>query len=611
VSALGLDAVGFGAPWALLGLLAVLPLLGAWWVQMRAARRADAAYGGDETLRLGRSRGRARAGQALVLLALLLAVVGAARPQWGATPSPVERQGIDVVIALDISRSMQATDVQPSRAGLAARGLSEMLRHLGGDRVGLVSFAGTAFARSPLTLDTDAVADLVNRAQREGALVGPGTDVGAAITTALRLLDVPDPAATRAIVLISDGEDLGATLDEAIAAAQRARVRVYTVAAGTEAGALVPAGEGARGPATEVVSRADRVSLARIASATGGSTRDAANLAGLAVDLARLQQSALDEGQHVVPIERAHWPLLGAVMLLLAATLIPDGTRGAPREAARRAARTARAASVAGAAMIAAFILGCGGTPTWRKVDEGNAEFARGRFAQALGAYAQAKQTGGGDPAIDYNIGNTLHRLDRLDDAIAASKAAATATKDGVLFARATYAAASSAFRRGNLPEARDGFVAVLQRDPTDEDARHNLEVVLRAIARNAQSQQQQPQQGQPGQQPGQPGGAQPSGTPGAGGQGGGQPQPNATPSGPAQGGAQQPGSSGQPGTGRPAPGTAEAERAADEALRRAVAGLPEHVSPEQALGILDAARAASEAGTLRRPNATPNPNDR
>ena len=605
--------IGFGTPLALLALMGALPLLGAWWTEARAVRRADAAYGGGEALRVGRSRSRAQVRRTLVLLAVVLAAVGAARPQWGATPSPVERQGIDVVIALDISRSMQATDVQPSRAALAARGLGEMLRHLGGDRVGLVTFAGTAFARSPLTLDADAVADLVQRAQREGALVGPGTDVGAAITTALRLLDVPDPATTRAIVLISDGEDLGATLNDAIAAAQRAKVRIYTVAAGTEAGALVPAGEGSRGPAAEVVSRADRASLARIARETGGSTRDAAGLAGLAVELARLQQSALDEGQQVVPIERLHWPLLAAAALLLAATLIPEGVRTARIAPTRNGgAAVARALGIGGA-LLAALIAGCGGTETWRKVDEGNAEFARGRFAQALGVYAQAKQIDRSDPAIDYNIGNTLHRLDRLDDAIAASKAAATSTKDGVLFARATYAAASSAYRRGNLAEARDGFVAVLQRDPTDEDARHNLEVVLRALGRSTQ---QQPPSGQPGpqgQQPGQPG-AQPSGTPGAG-QGSGQPQPNATPGAappPAQGGgAQQPGAGGQPGTSAPAPGSPEAERAADEALRRAVAGLPEQVTPEQALGILDAASAASEAGTLRRPGGAPNPNDR
>lgn len=608
-----MSGLGFGTPLALFALLGALPLLGAWWFEARAVRRADLAYGGSETLRVGRSHGRVRLRRALVLVALVLAVVGAARPQWGSTPSPVERQGIDVVIALDISRSMQAADVQPSRAGLAARGLGEMLRHLGGDRVGLVTFAGTAFARSPLTLDAEAVADLVHRAQREGALVGPGTDVGAAITASLRLLDVPDPAVTRAIVLISDGEDLGATLRDAITAAQRARVRIYTVAAGTEAGALVPAGEGSRGPAAEVVSRADRASLARIASETGGNTRDAAGLAGLAVDLARLQQSALDEGQQVVPIERLHWPLLAAAALLLLATLIPEGTRAAHREIARGAgSRAAHAIGVTGA-LLTVLMVGCGGTETWRRVDEGNTEFARGRFAQALGAYAQAKQIDRADPVIDYNIGNTLHRLDRLDDAIAASKDAATRTKDGVIFARATYAAASSAYRRGNLAEAREGFVAVLQRDPTDEDARHNLEVVLRALDRSAQQQQQPAQPGQPGgQQPGQPG-AQPSGTPGAG-QGGGQPQPNATPpsgASPSQGGAQQPGSSGQSGAAQPTPGTAEAERAADEALRRAVAGLPEQVTPEQALGILDAARAASEAGTLRRPGGAPNPNDR
>ena len=102
-----------------------------------------------------------------------------------------------------------------------------MLRHLGGDRVGLVTFAGSAFVRSPLTLDLDAVAELVARAQQEGALVRPGTDIGGAIRAAAQLLDAPDRARTQVMVLISDGEDLGAGVAEAAAQAQARGVRIY------------------------------------------------------------------------------------------------------------------------------------------------------------------------------------------------------------------------------------------------------------------------------------------------------------------------------------------------------------------------------------------------
>jgi len=609
-----MSGLQLATPLGLLAALVLLPVVLAWLLEARAQRRVSRAYGGD-TLRVGRSRTLVTLRRALLVLAIASAVVALARPQWGTAKTAVQRQGIDVVVALDISRSMQAADIQPSRARAAAAGLAEMLRHLGGDRVGLVTFAGTAFARSPLTLDTEAIADLVNRAQRENALVGPGTDVGAAITAALRLLDVPDRASTRAIVLISDGEDLSNTQNEAVTAARKANVRIYTVAAGTESGALVPAGEGAQPGAANVVSRADRATLARIANDTGASTRDVSTLAGLAVELARLQQSELDSNSQDVPIERFQWPLALAILVLLAHTLIPEAT--ASRSTSKHAQNVPSPRRILGVGgLLLALLLGaCSGSAPYQKVHAANAEYLRGRFTQALALYATAKQLASTDPIVDYNIANTLLRLDRFDDAVSSAKGAATTTKDGTLYAQATYTAASAAFRRGNLVEARDGFITVLQRDPNDADARHNLEVVLHAIQRT-------PPQATPTPTP-PPSNGQGSGPGASPPPGGGQPQPGqGQPSGtPSAGSGQPSGQPGQPG-GQPGQGggattpggtSADAQRAADEALRAALAGLPADLTPEQALAVLDAARQASEAGTLQRSggNGAPNPNDR
>src|SRR5690606_33791192 len=133
----------------------------------------------------------------LVVAALALAVVAAARPQWGEDDEALAQRGIDLIIALDVSRSMEAQDVQPSRAEAAAAGLNEMLSHMTGNRVGLVVFAGNAFARAPLTVDLPVVTSLVTRAQAEAPLVQPGTNLRAALAEAFRLLDVEDAAETQ------------------------------------------------------------------------------------------------------------------------------------------------------------------------------------------------------------------------------------------------------------------------------------------------------------------------------------------------------------------------------------------------------------------------------
>jgi Ca-activated chloride channel family protein len=585
--------VSFAQPWGLLALLAVVPVAAAWAYSARRQRTADATYGGAPALRRGRSAERTRLRAALLLAAIALAAIAIARPRWGAAETAVERVGIDIVIALDISRSMQVTDAQPSRAGAAAAGLQSMLDHLGGDRVGLVTFGGSVFARSPLTLDVDAIADLVTRAQREGALVRPGSDVGGAISGALNLLDVADRSRTQVIVLVSDGEDLAQNAQGAIEAAKRDGVRVYAVVAGTEQGGPVPAGEDGR-PAPGVVSRADRSVLEEIARETGGTTRDVATLAGLAVEFSQLRQSQLDEDSQGAQVERFQWLLGAAVILLLTQLLLGEtGALRIPRF---------RSAGAGAAAVFSLLLLACSGTATYRSVRDGNAAFERGAYQEAVRAYEEAQDLTPDDPILDYNTGNALHRLARLDEAETAFREAIGKTKDGALFTRATYGIGNSAYHREALVEARDAWVAVLQRDPGDGDARHNLEVVLRALGTET------PVTTQETATPGTNGQPQPSATPGTD---LGTPQPNATPP---------PGASPGPGTPQPngtpngTPGTSsglsEAEVRAE--LERLLSELPDELTTEQALEILDAARRASELGTLQRGGGpAPDPNDR
>ena len=586
--------MSFGQPLALLALLALIPVLNVWAYTGWRRRRADAAYGGPAALRRGLSRPRTVARAALLLGAVTLVAFAIARPQWGGTESPLTRRGIDVVIALDISRSMSATDVQPTRAAAAAAGLNDMLRHVRGDRVGLVTFGGSAFPRSPLTLDLGAIGFLVNRAQAEGALVEPGTDIGKAISASLQLLDVPDRAQAQAIVVISDGEDLGQDLDGAIGAAKQQGIRIYTVAVGTDQGSAVPGRTAAArqpSPGDESnVSRADRATLGRIASMTGGETREAQGIAGLAVEFARLQQTNFEEAPETIPAERLQWFLGGAVALLLAQWLTAEGRRPAlPLAVTRR--RTLELAGPLSMLLLAALIAGCGGTAGYRKVQEGNDAYAGGRYEEALTAYQEAKELLPDDPIVDYNIGNALHRLQRYPEATAASRAAAQEadrSDDAATFVRAMYATGNHALQSEALEEARDAYIEVLLRDHSDGDAKHNLELVLRLLGAP-----EPPSTGATPTPTGQPGGAStaPAGSPTPG-QGGGPHSGSPSPSPGQPGGTVAPG--GTPAAGAPPQPATESLAAQLERL------LADGVNLEEALAILDRLRRESEAAGLQ-----------
>ena len=220
-------------------LAALVPLAGLWWAFLRARREKALAR-----LTLSVPKAPAAGLQlGLVVAGLVLVLLAAARPQWGKTTERVVERSRNVVVAIDVSRSMLAEDVRPNRLGRAKADVADLIDSLEGDRCALVAFRRTGVVICPLTTDHGYLRSALEQLTPESAPRGE-TDLGAAIRASL---DALDPAADdhNAIILISDGGDLRG---EAIANAELAKKRgipIFTVGIGDpKRGAAIPAEDG-------------------------------------------------------------------------------------------------------------------------------------------------------------------------------------------------------------------------------------------------------------------------------------------------------------------------------------------------------------------------------
>ena len=260
--------MSFARPWLLL-LLAVLPL---WWWRRRQRGSPAAAYS-DISLMAGVTRRRWWLGVPPFCRGLALAawIVAAAGPRRGGSTVEIKREGISIVIAIDISSSMLAEDFAPSnRIEVAKRQAIDFIRGRQADRIGVVAFAGEALTQVPVTLDyavlEQAITDL-----KIGSLED-GTAIGSGLATAVnRLRRVPGKS--KVILLLTDGVNNKGLIDPRTAAATAAAfgIKVYTVGIGTEGEAPIPTGRGPGGFRYEVLPvDIDEPLLREIAQKTGG-----------------------------------------------------------------------------------------------------------------------------------------------------------------------------------------------------------------------------------------------------------------------------------------------------------------------------------------------------
>ena len=171
----------------------------------------------------------------LTFLFLLLALT---RPQWGYQWEDYKQEGVDIIIALDVSRSMLAEDIKPNRLERAKRKISDLLYMLRGDRIGLVAFAGTSFVQCPLTLDYSAARIFLNAIDTDLIPV-QGTAIGEALRKSTKAFRTQENK-SKAIILITDGEDQTGQAMKAAEEAKKAGVKIFTIGIGKEIGAPLP-----------------------------------------------------------------------------------------------------------------------------------------------------------------------------------------------------------------------------------------------------------------------------------------------------------------------------------------------------------------------------------
>ena len=329
--------MSFGQPLFLWGLLAVpAAIIGLLWAQR--LRRIEWARLGDSAL-LGQLadsvnwRGR-RWQSRLWVLALALALFALARPQWGSEVQVVEQEGIQLMVALDVSQSMLAEDLTPNRLARAKQEISELMDHLQGDEIGLVLFSGAAFIQFPLTSDYDTARAFLQNAS-PSMISRPGTVIGEAIRTAIDGFD-NEVSSQRVIVIMTDGEDHET---DPVGAAQEASaddVIIYTIGFGSAEGEPIPEYDvaGNRVGYKEdrngnvVLSQLDEIGLQQIAVAGNGryyrAEADGRELALLAAELDALETAQLESRFETQKIERYQPFLLAALLLLFVNEWIPE-----------------------------------------------------------------------------------------------------------------------------------------------------------------------------------------------------------------------------------------------------------------------------------------------
>jgi len=282
------------------------------------------------------SRARRRASAVIVLLAAIFLLIGASRPQLGSRILETRQRGIDVVIAVDVSLSMQARDIVPSRRERAGQEILSLLDRLHGDRIALVSFAGAAFLQCPLTLDRGAIRMLLPLLD-PGVAPEPGTNLADAITRSVGAFQ-EDPRRGRAVILLTDGEAHDGDLDAAIEEAKRARARICAIGIGKTQGEPIPlparAGTGADYKKDRqgqmVLTRLDEEPLRRVCQATGGTyVRAEAGSASsrVAQALRDLEQGEMKGGLGIRYEERFAYFAALALGLLVAEGLLGERRR--------------------------------------------------------------------------------------------------------------------------------------------------------------------------------------------------------------------------------------------------------------------------------------------
>ena len=268
-----------------------------------------------------------------LLLSVFFIILALAQPHFKEKEVQMERRGMNIMIALDVSDSMLAQDITPNRLAKAKLELSTLIDQLKQDRIGIIAFAGEAFIQCPLTLDKSAVKLFLNTAN-PNLIPTPGTAIGSAIRVAVEAFDKKDKD-FKVLILLTDGEDHESRPLEAAQAAAKEGVRIFTIGLGTQDGSTLPTASlsGEKGfrkyrGGEVVLSKLDEGLLRQIAQETGGAyyraSRSEAEVQQIVNRIRGLNQKALNYDKLTQYEESYRYFLFPAFLLLFFEMLISE-----------------------------------------------------------------------------------------------------------------------------------------------------------------------------------------------------------------------------------------------------------------------------------------------
>ena len=498
----------------------IVPLLGLffWWAWRRRARLLTqfihAKLAGQLTLGLSPQRRLAKLG--LLLLIVTLLFLSLAQPKLGSEWQETEMRSLDILIGVDTSRSMLATDQSPNRLERAKLAVLDLMRLAKRDRLGLIAFSGTAFLQCPLTIDRNAFVQSVHSLSTDIIPQG-GTALGEAMNEAIRTFENEEDN-HKVLVLMTDGEDHEEGIAGAIQKAKDIGMKVFTIGLGTPEGELIQV----RNPQTGkldflkddagnvVKSRLNETLLRQLSTDTGAfylPMQGADTIERLyASGLAGLTPSRVENQMTKRFIERFQWPLGFAILLLFIELLLPEVHR-------RTRKRTAAAAATLFCLCLAPSV-SASPAEARRQMDSGNYKSALDTYEQIL---AKTEDDSPLKARLHYNAGTAAYNAKDFAKAEENFRQALSVPEAPLpLQQRAFYNLGNSMFRLGEATqnpdekikqwtgalkqfEGANSLSQQLETATDDEDALFNSEIVKKRLEQLEQQQQQQ--QNQDGEQ--------------------------------------------------------------------------------------------------------------
>jgi Ca-activated chloride channel family protein len=457
------------------------------------------------TLTVGISPARQKFRLACLVASVVCLIFALARPQWGFDWEEVKQRGLDVIVAIDTSKSMLAEDIAPNRLKRAKLAAIDLMQQAKSDRLALIAFAGGAFLQCPLTIDDSAFRQSVDTLDVNVIPQG-GTAIAEAIDTALASFREGDNH--KALVLFTDGEDQDSGAVEAAKRAGEAGIHIYTIGIGSTEGELLRITD-AKGrtdyirdeQGNVVKSHLNESLLREIAGATPGGfylpLRGAKTMETLyAEGIGKLPKSEASEKLVRRYHERYHWPLAAAMILLLIEMLFPERKRERSKAAASAPAKAGLREAVAMFALLAAS------ASAWGSPASALREYKHGQYDNALKEYQQSMEKKKDDPRLHFNAGAAAYKSKNFEEA-AKQFDEALNSPDLKLIQRAYYNRGNARYYLGESnadpakktetwQEAVKDFESAMKLNGQDVDAKFNYEFVKKKLEELKQQQQQQ-----------------------------------------------------------------------------------------------------------------------